>query len=248
MKKCSLLLAGVALFAPLAGRAQTVDEIVAKSLAARGGVARIKAVQTQLLMGHIALGPDTEGMLQVEMKRPGKIREEVTLNGVTRIRTSDGSTGWLVVGTGEPRPLSADELKSLADSADIDGPLLDYKAKGNRIELLGKEQVEGKDTYKLLVTESNGSVRYDYIDCVSYLGVKWEGKIQANSQELEAESFFHDYRPVDGLMYAFAIDSDTLGTQRKQKLVFDKIEVNPVLDDARFGKPSAQPAAAKPAQ
>jgi hypothetical protein len=237
MKRCMPMLAVMALCAGLAARAQTVDEIIAKSLAARGGADRIRAIQTQRLTGHIWLGPDAEGSLQVEIKRPGKIREEVTLNGVTRIRTLDGTSGWYAGGTDEPRPLSADELKNLAGSADIDGPLLDYRARGSQVELVGKEAVEGKDAYKLRVTLKDGRVRYAYIDCVSYLGVKWEGTIQANGREVQVESFFHDYRPVDGVMYAFAIDSDSVGSERKQKLVFDKIEVNPAEDDARFGKP-----------
>ncbi|MBZ5705555.1 MAG: hypothetical protein LAN63_09385 [Acidobacteriia bacterium] len=213
MKPWSKILAGGVLLCSLGARTQTVDEIIAKSLTARGGIGKIKAVQSQRLTGRISFGPDAEGPFTVEMKRPGKIREEVTVGGITRIRTSDGTSGWSVSGAEEARPLSADELKNLAGSADIDGPLLDYQAKGNHVELVDKEPVEGKDAYKLLVTERNGRVRYDYIDCASYLGVKWEGKIVANGKELEVESVFHDYRAVNGLMYAFAIDSDTVAPQ-----------------------------------
>jgi hypothetical protein len=226
---------------------QTVDQIIAKSLAARGGIDKVKAIQTQRLTGHISFGPDADGPFQVEIKRGGKIREELTLKGKTIVRISDGTSGWIMEGEVDPRPLSGDDLKNLAGSADIEGALLDYKAKGNNVELLGKEQVEGKDAYKLVVTEKNGRVRYDYIDCASYLGVKWEGKILANGKELQVASVFRDYRPVDGILYAFAIDSETIGTPYKQHLVLDKVEVNSPMDDARFGKPGAQPAEAKPA-
>lgn len=248
MKLWFNILAGCVLLCSTGVGAQTVDEIVAKSLAARGGIEKIKAVQSERLTGRISFGPDAEGPFTVEIKRPGKIREEFTVGGVTRVRTSDGTSGWFVSGAEEARALSDDDLKNLAGSADLDGPLLDYEAKGNHVELVGKEPVEGKDAYKLLVTEKNGRVRYDYIDCASYLGVKWEGKLLANGKELDVESIFHDYRTVDGLMYAFAIDSDTVGTPYKQKLVFEKIEVNAVEDDSRFGKPAPQPAATKPVQ
>jgi hypothetical protein len=141
--------------------------------------------------------------------------------------------------------LSAGELKNMAGGADIDGPLVDYKAKGNQIELEGKEKVAGSDAYKLKITQNDGAVRYDFIDANSYLEVKWQGEIEAGDKKFVAESFFTDYRAVNGVMFHHQIDSDTIGTPYKQKLVFDKVEVNLALEDSAFGKPV--PLAAAPA-
>jgi hypothetical protein len=235
----------MALVASFPAAAQTVDAIVAKALEARGGVARIKALQSQRLTGRISFGPGNEGPFQVEMKRPGKMRDQLTLNGKTGIRTTDGKSGWVMSGSDDPRPMSAEELRNTAGSADFEGPLVDYAAKGNKIELLGKDKVEGKDAYKLKVTLRDGQVRYDYIDAVSYLEVKWEGSILYQGKELGVETFFRDYRNVGGLMFSFLLDSGTPGTSNTQQIVLEKVELNPPEDDARFGRLAPPPAGVK---
>ena len=233
-----LLLPLLTFIVSIPGHAQSVDEIIAKSLAARGGVDKIKAVQSERLTGRISLGPDAEGPFMVQIKRGGKIRQEMTLKDKVNIRATDGVSGWAINEGAEAVDLSAGDIRNMAGGADIDGPLMDYKAKGNTVEYAGKEKIEGKDVYKLFVTLKDGQVRTEYIDCESNLGIKWAGKINANGQELDVESFFRDYRRVNGIMFAFLIDSNTVGTPFKQKITFDKIEVNPTLDDAMFAKPA----------
>ena len=235
----------IALTASFPAAAQTVDEIVAKALEARGGVEQIKALQSQRLTGRISFGPGNAGPFQVEMKRPGKMRDQLTLNEKTWIHTTDGKSGWVMSGSQAPRPMSADELRNTAGSADFEGPLVDYAAKGNKVEFLGKDKVEGKDAYKLKVTLKDGQVRYDYIDAVSYLELKWEGSILYQGKELGVETLFRDYRKVGGLMFSFLLDSDTPGTSNAQQIVFDRIELNLPEDDARFGQPAPEPAGAK---
>jgi outer membrane lipoprotein-sorting protein len=245
-----LVYVAVGLFS-LVSSAQTADEIIAKSISARGGSEKIKAVQSQRLTGNISFGPDAEGVLIVEMKRPGKMREQFTLGGKTMIRTTNGTSGWSVnpfAGKDVPGPLSADEMRTMNQKADFDRPLVDYKGKGNQIELLGKERIEDKDAYKLKVTLKDGQLRYDYIDASTYQEIKWEGKIVADGREIEAVSYFKDYRDVNGVMYPFRIESETSSSAAKQTITFEKIEINPVLDDARFGNPEVAPAPDKQAQ
>jgi len=248
--KVVTLLASLALAASLAS-AQTVDEIIAKSISARGGSEKIKAVQSQRLTGSISFGPDAEGVLIAEMKRPGKMREQFTMGGKTMIRTTDGVSGWVVnpfAGKDVPQPLSADEMRTMSQKADFDRPLIDYKAKGNHIELLGKEKVDATDAYKLKVTLKDGQVRYDYIDSITYQEIKWEGKIVADGREIEATSYFRDYRNVEGVMYPFLIESETSGSATKQKIIFQKVEINPPIDDSRFGEPESPSAVETPAK
>jgi hypothetical protein len=221
--------------------AQTTEDVIAKAVAARGGIDKLKAIQTQRLTGNITIGDHPPGPFMVEMKRGGKMRQEMTIGGESASRITDGTMGWKVSGdnNGTPQPLDAGELKNMAGGADIDGPLVDYKGKGNQIELDGKEKIDGSDAFKLKITQKDGAVRYDYIDATSYLEVKWQGEIEAGDKKFVAESFFKDYRPVNGVMYHYLIESDTIGTPYKQKLVFDKIEVNLRLDDSTFEKPAA---------
>ena len=209
---------------------QSVDDVVAKAIAARGGIKRIKSLNAQRLTGRISLNSGDSGTLIVETKRPGMMREMVTLGGKSMIRTTDGIVGWAVGSLrnlAEPQQVNAEELRTLAASADFEGPLVDYKAKGNKIELAGKEKVGKRLAFKLAISMKNGENRIDFIDSKTHLEVKWQGLANGNI----VESYFRDYREVKGLMYAFEIDSGS------QKIVFDKIEVNPKLDPARFSKP-----------
>lgn len=215
--------------------AQSADTVVAKAIQARGGLQRIKHESTQRLTGKISL-PAGAGPLLVEMKRPGMMREEVTLGEKSQVRTTDGISGWAVGTLREasiPELVKADELHNLEASADFEGPLVDYREKGNRIELAGKEKVGTKKAYKLIIYMANGENRVDYIDCRSYLEVKWQG--QASGRFFE--TYFRDYRRVKGLMYAFEIESGLMGQPANQKIVLEKVEVNPKLDDRRFSKP-----------
>lgn len=220
----------------LAAVSISVEEVVAKSLAARGGAERLRAVKSERLTGKLSLNGGG-GPLAVEMKRPGKMREQVTLQGKTTVRTTDGRKGFASNGTGPSRSLEKDELRNLAGSADFDGPLLDAQAKGNLLELLGKTKVAGKEAYKLRVTLKDGQVRFDFIDCASFLEVKWEGSVLLQGKEVTFETFFRDYREVSGVKVARLLDSGSPGGPQTQQIVFEKVEIDPVLDDRRFQDP-----------
>jgi outer membrane lipoprotein-sorting protein len=227
--------------------AQTADDIINKAIAARGGMNKIKSVQALHMEGTISFGGDEQGNLIAEWKRPGKFRQELVMTGKTMLRITNGSEGWSLnpfAGDTALRALEGDEVNLIAEQADFDKPLVDYKAKGNTVELVGKEQLEGKDTYKLKLTLKNGAVRYENIDATSFLETKWNGKIANGDKEVEFNTFFRDYKTVEGLQFPSTIDTDTVGSEAKQKIVFDKIEVNPKLNDTRFEKPPAAATAA----
>jgi hypothetical protein len=243
MKRIALL-ATIAFWSSLPLLGQTVDEIIAKSIEARGGIRKLKAVQSQRMSGHITIG-ETEGTLLIERKRPAKMREEITIDGKTIIRATDGKSGWAInpfSGSSDPVALSPDDLKLVAQQADLDRPLVDYRAKGNQVELVGRDKLDGKEVYKLKVTLKDGQIRYDYIGVASSLELKWEGRVVRNGEDYQAESHFQDYRSVDGVLYPFVIESSSPGMAGVQKVVFDKIELNPPLDDARFEPPAPAPA------
>jgi outer membrane lipoprotein-sorting protein len=231
------------LLAVLAPRsaAQTADELVAKVLAARGGVDKIKAIRSEKVLGTISFGPNAEGPFSVEFERPGKMHMEMNIGGQAIVRVYDGkSAGWVInpfSPNKDAQPMSAEELGGIADESDFDGPLLDYQSKGNHIELVGKDEVEGKQVYRFKLTNKNGDVRTYFFDAATYLLTKWEGQRKAEDQVLMVETFFRDYRDVNGLKFAFEIDSDSPGVAQQQKIIIEKIEIDPAIDQARFGKP-----------
>ena len=248
--KTSVLSITLLLFLPLAAAAQTADEIVKKVLDARGGVDKLKAVQSERITGRISFSRGVEGAFVVELKRPMKVHVEISLDGQQIIRVYDGkSSGWMInpfAENKEIQPLSSEELKNIADESDFDGPLVDYKTKGNRIELAGKENLDDKPVYRLKLTNKNGDIRFYFIDASSFLLLKWEGIRKTGEQELPWESFFSDFREVQGLKYPFRIDQGSPGTEIKQTLTTEKMEINPQIDDSHFAKPQSPVAPADP--
>jgi outer membrane lipoprotein-sorting protein len=247
--KTRLLSITVLLFLPLTAGAQTADEIVAKALEARGGIAKIKAVRSERITGQVSFSQGVKGTFVVELKRPLKMHVEIFIDGQKIIRIYDGkSSGWIINPFGENKeaqPLSAEDLKNISDESDFDGPLVDYKAKGNQIELAGKEKLDDKPVYRLKVTNKSGEVRFYFIDATTFLLMKWEGTRKMEDQELPWESFSSDFREVQGLKYPFRIDQGSPG-EFKQTLTTEKIEIDPPIDDSRFAKPVAQVAPADP--
>ena len=242
------LLPAVTLFSAAAG-AQTPDEILAKVLAARGGLDKMRAIHSERVSGQISFG-DVSGPFAVELKRPLKMHMQITIQTQTMVRVYDGkSQGWAnnpFAGKTEPEAMSAEELKNITEESDFDGPLVDYKSKGNQIELVGKDKFEDKDVWRLKLTTKNGDVRYYLFDANSFLLLKWEGKRRFQDQEIPVESHFSDYREVGGVKFAFAIDSGSSPTELTQKIRIEKIELNPELNDGEFGRPAAPPPAAPP--
>ena len=233
--------AGLQLVCPGKAAAQTADEIVAKVLVARGGLEKAKAVQAERITGTIYFNAELYGPFLAEFKRPGKMHNEVTLQNKTVVRSFNGKDGGWVsnpfVGKDAPEPMSAEEVKDAVNEADFDGPLVDAKAKGNVIELSGTEKVDGRDAYILKVTHKDGQVSAYSFDTKTFLLVKWSGADTVNGEAVTRETYFHDYRDVGGLKFAFELVSDTPGTDVTQRIVVDKIELDPQIDDAHFGKP-----------
>ncbi len=220
--------------------AQTLDEILAKNLQAKGGLDKIKSVQTIRMTGTMTVGPGMEAPFVLEQKRPNMMRMDFTLQGMTGSQAFDGKTGWQLMpfgGRKDPETVPEDQLKQLEEQADFDGPLVDYKAKGNQVELVGKEKVEGTDAWKIKVTLKNGDVRYIYLDADQYLEIRGEGKTTIRGTEMEFESTMGDWKEVSGLMLPFSAESGQKGSAQKMKMTIKDAVLNVPIDDARFKMP-----------
>jgi outer membrane lipoprotein-sorting protein len=231
--------------------AQTIDDIVAKNIAARGGLEKLKAVKSMKITGKTTIGPGMEAPLVIETKRPNKVRLDIVVQGMTLSQAYDGKQGWLLnpFGGGQnAEPMSPEDLRDAEEQADMDGPLVDWKAKGHKVELVGKEKVEGTDTYKIKVQLKNGNTRYFYLDANSYLDIKTEGKRTVRGTERESEQSIGDYRDVRGLMIPHSMEGGIKGQPQKQKITIEKIELDVPIDDSRFAMPAKkdEPAEKKP--
>src|SRR5436305_15050218 len=176
MRKAVLLAAAVGLLAiPVC--AQTAEEIVGKYVKAVGGTQRIEAVKTLRRTGKFTGGGGFEADVVQENKRPAMVREEFILQGMTGINAYDGKNGWKIDpfgGKKDPEALGEDELKSIVEDADFDGPLVNHQQKGVKLEYEGTEPVEGTDAYKLKLTMPDGETRHYFMDTDYYVPIKVE--------------------------------------------------------------------------
>src|SRR3984893_3217436 len=237
-----LVFAGIILLPP-GLFAQTVDEVIAKNIQAHGGMEKLKSVQTLRTTGKFAQGSFRAGFLQ-DNKRPGKVREEAIIQGLAQIQAYDGKTGWQVSpfgGRKDAELLSQDDLKGLTIDADIDGPLVDYKEKGHKAELVGHDSVEGTDCFKIKLSMKNGDVRYYYLDADSYLELKLEIQTTIRGALQESELYYGDYEQVNGIFYPFAVEQAQKGSASRAQISVEKIEQNIPLEDAHFSMPVSKP-------
>ena len=246
------LAAVTSLFAlPLALSAQTADDVINTYLKARGGLAKVKAVQSERVTGVITFAPGVEGPFFVERKRPLKMHMEITINGQSLIRVYDGkSSGWIYnpfAPNAAVLPMTPEDISGIADEADFEGPFVDYKSKGNQIEYVDKEQIEGKIVQKLKLTGKQGDVSYFYFDASTGLIMKWQGTRKVGDKELPWETYFRDFREVDGLKYPFLVESAAVDSDQIQKIIATKIETNIPLNESQFAKPKPPEPAAAPA-
>jgi hypothetical protein len=225
-----------------AASAQTADELVAKNLQARGGVDKIKAVNTVKMAGKAYVGINAE--FSQQNKRSNMIRQNFTVQGMTQIQAYDGSVGWQISpfqGRKDAELLGEDDLRDLVEEADIDGPLVDYQAKGNKVEYLGHDVVDGDDAYKLKVTLKNGDIVYYYLDPDTYLEIKKEKQEFIRGSVRETEQLLGSYKQVAGVYYPYSVESGTKGNPGDHaRFTFDTIEVNVPIEDSFFKMPAAK--------
>lgn len=243
MRRILLNLAALSLLvAPLG--AQTVDSLIAKYIQASGGMERIQAIQSLRRSGKYTGGGGFEAVVVQENKRPGSVREEFSIQGMTGINAYDGHDGWKIEpwqGKRDPESLGEEEMHGILDDADFDGPLVNYKEKGNRVEYEGIEQIEGSDAYKIKVTRPNGDISFFYLDTEYYVPIRIDTQRMIRGAPQEFETSLGDYKQVNGVYMPFSSESGAKGSSStdRGKITFEKIEANVPLDDTRFVRPGS---------
>ena len=242
-----ILLASTALIAAK-GFAQdknqpTVDQLVSKNIEAKGGADALHALQSLRLSGKLLVNEGQIELAYLQTKeRPGELRTEATLQGMTQVEAYDGKEGWKISpfqGRKDPEKMSADDLKPLMEDAEIDGPLVDWKAKGNTVDYLGTEEVDGTLAHKLKVVRKNGDVSFVYLDPDHFLEIRvLTGRVKHGAYE-EVETDLGDYEKTAGVFVPTSIESGRKGDPDKQKILIDKVEANVPVDEATFHFPPA---------
>jgi outer membrane lipoprotein-sorting protein len=174
-------------------------------------------------------------------KRPRKSRLEIVFKDQTSVQVYDGTQGWKVrpfLNRNEVETYTPAEMKSAAAEQDLDGPLVDYAAKGTQIALAGTEPVEGHPAYKLRLTLRNGDKRMLWVDAGSFLELKIEGEPRKLDGKLHKVAvYFRDYKTEHGLTTPRLQETAVDGVKQTYKMTITRVAVNEPLDDALFQKP-----------
>jgi hypothetical protein len=228
-----ILMAGLAGIS-LPAFAIDADTLIAKNLEARGGADKLRAITSMHVLGKLRIGGGTEAKAEAFAAAPGKIRFEFSLQGLTAINAWDGEQAWAInpfQGRRDPQKTSADDAKGLILAADIAGPLLDWKAKGSKVEYLGTEDIDGTDAHKLRVTFKNGDSRVLFLDPDHFLEIRIEDHQFIRGQEQVSATDMGEYAQVDGVYFPF----------EQGQLQVESIELNKPVEASIFSFPTAKP-------
>ena len=220
----------------------SVDELVAKNIEAKGGAAALNAVESLKLTGKLLVNQGQVQLTYVQTKkRPGEVRTDATLQGMTAVQAYDGKEGWKISpfqGRKDPEKMSADDCKSLIEDAEMGGPLVNWKEKGSTVSYLGTEDVDGTQAHKLKVVRKNGDVNFVYLDPDHFLDIRILSQRVEQGAQIEVETDLGDYEKIGGIFIPFSIEAGPKNSTDKQKIELDKAEANIPVDDALFHFPA----------
>ncbi|KAA2245589.1 outer membrane lipoprotein-sorting protein [Chitinophaga agrisoli] len=215
--------------------AQTVDDIVNKHIAAMGGADKLKDLQSMY----------TEGVMEVRgMEIPIKlwvvndkaIRMEFEVMGSNNIQVVTRDKGWMQMAMqgNEPKEMDSAMVRTMQPRLDLAGELYNYKARGRKITLEGKETTDGAEAYKLKVLNPNGAELTIFVDAATYYIDKIKTRMNVQGQDMELTTVLSDYKKTpNGFVYPSSTTQDPIGT----KISVSKVDINQPVDDSLFQMP-----------
>ena len=241
MRHAVIMLAAVACLS-VCSLAQTADELVNKNIQAKGGMDKIKAIKSIRITSKLNGGGGFTAAVGQENARPNLVRETFSLQGMTAVTAYDGATGWQIQPFGghkDPELMGEDQLRDLLIDADFDGPMVDYKEKGNTVEYMGHDIVDGDDALRLKVTVKDGDILYYFLDPDTFLEIRREAQEFIRGSIRESVTEFGSYKPVAGVMYPYSIAQGTKENPAQSTITVEKVEVNVNINPADFAVPAS---------
>jgi hypothetical protein len=222
--------------------APTVDDVIAKNLQAKGGLEKVRSIQSIKQTSQMSAAGGVQGTLTEYRKRPNFTRQEVTLGAFgTSVTAFDGQTAWAInaMRGQAPMVLSGPEAAMVTEQADFDGPLMDYKAKGFTADYVGAETLAGRRVHHLRLTGKDQRVQHWYLDAETGLESRVVSEAQSPAGKVELEQLLTDFRDVEGFKAPFLVRTLMNGVEQV-KVQVEKVELNARFDDAVFKMPRVQ--------
>jgi hypothetical protein len=222
------------------GFSQTADEIIEKHIKALGGKEKYKSV-TSLKISGKAGGGGFEFPITTIQTRSGNYKSEMTIQGLSSIEAYDSKAqgGWYVSpfsGDKSAHKMNEEQVKSTKEQAKIEPLLFTYKEDGATVEYLGTDDIDGVEVYKIMLVKKNKDIVYYYIETSNYLILKESQKIKFEDKEYETESYYSNYKTVDGVLIAHSVEQMNDG-KIVGSFTIEKIEINLNFDDSLFAMP-----------
>jgi hypothetical protein len=240
IRKPGLWLFLVLTLLPPAAGAQTVDEILAKHAAAHGGLEKWRAVKSLIITGtQVAFS--TPAPFVYEWQGPESSRFEQSMLEYKITYVHDGTTTWWIhpiLEAAQPAAVPETHAALARRAAEFVSPLLDAQAKGNKVELLGKDEVDGQPAWKLKVTRKDGAEETWYLDPATGLEMARFDRTLDLPEPKDRWTWFSDFRSVDGLVIAHQQEQEY--SIRNVSLRVEKVQINPPIDPARFRMPAVE--------
>lgn len=221
---------------PAMAQEPSLDELLSKYYKAIG-MDKLKTVNSIVMTGLMTQNDVMP--VKVYRLRPDKYLMEFDIADLTAYQGYDGTTAWMTTPwTGNPKPqvMPPDRAGTMKITAEFEGILFDWKAKGHLVELAGKDTVDQVIMNKLKITKNDGGVEYLFIDPADNLIKKRLYNRTVRGREIMMENYFSDYRPVDGIMFGFKQDTRIDG-QPYNSLQYETIELNKEIDPGLFSMP-----------
>jgi hypothetical protein len=231
MKHLKLTLLLVSAFAFSASYAQTLEEIITKHTDAIGGTDAWRKVSSIRQEGTMQVQGAEVTVARTVLHQKGA-RQDISLAGMNGFSIITPTAGWNFMpfqGQTQPEPLTDEDVKEGQSDLDAQDELIDYKEKGSTVELIGKDDVDGTECFKLLVTFKSGKTESLFIDPKSFHIIRQVAKQKANGTETEVITNLSNYQKLpEGIVVAMSI-SLPFG-----ELNITKTEVNKPVDEAIF--------------
>jgi outer membrane lipoprotein-sorting protein len=225
--------------APPAAGDPKVDEILAKYFAAIGGRQNWNEIKTLKYTGRMnSMGKLFQ--MAIVYKRPDKCRIDFSLGHIYFIQSYDGKEAWKYNPTTQgslPELLDGEDAQSLIETCDFDGPLVDYKAKGIKIDLIGRENVDGREAYNLKITFKSGNVDNYYLDAKTYLPFMVKGTTKQEGKVVPSTTVIDQYIDTGGVLIPYYFKFDAGGGKDSETIKVSTVELNPELEDSVFTFP-----------
>ena len=220
----------------------TVDEIVAKAMTARGGLDKLRAVNTMKMTGKVTM-QGRELPITVIAKRPNLMRQEMTIDGSRVVSAFDGTKVWVVnpmLGINQPREMSGPMADEMRDQPIFGGPLVGYKERGETLELVGPGTVGGVKTWRLKLSRASGRPMFIDVDAATGLELQWSRSVDQGGMAVDVDSVLSDYQPTERGIIVPRTMRTMVGGHQQGVLKVESVEFDVPLDDTEFQMPKTK--------